>query len=113
MAKIKLKFPHTYVIIFSIIIFCAIMTWIVPGGQFERKKVTIEGIEREVIVPGSFKYIDNQPQTWEVFSAFYKGFARASEIVVFILIIGAAFWILNLSKAIDVGNTHFWALQKN
>jgi uncharacterized ion transporter superfamily protein YfcC len=28
---------------------------------------------------------------------------RASEIIVFILIIGGAFWILNLSKAIDVG----------
>ncbi len=98
-----MKFPHTYVIIFSIIVFCAALTWIVPGGQFEREKVVNNGIEREVIVPGSFKYIDNVPQTWQIFSAFYKGFARASEIIVFILIIGGAFWILNLSKAIDVG----------
>jgi len=51
----------------------------------------------------SFRYIDNQPQTWEIFSAFYKGFVRSPKIIVFILILGGAFWILNESRAIDMG----------
>lgn len=97
------KFPHTYVIIFFIIIVSAMLTWIIPGGSFEREITVIDGIERSVIKPGSFHYIDNSPQTWQIFSAFYKGFDKAAEIIVFILIIGGAFWILNLSKAIDVG----------
>lgn len=108
----KFKFPHTYVIIFSIIVFCAILTWVIPGGQFERETIVTNGIERQVIKPGSFQYVENVPQTWHVFSAFYKGFSRASEIIVFILIIGGAFWILNLSKAIDIGILSFLRFSK-
>lgn len=109
----KMKFPHTYVIIFSIIVLCAILTWIVPGGTFERETVNVNGIDRSVIIPGSFKNIDNEPQTWQVLSALYNGFIRASEIIIFILIIGGAFWILNLSKAIDVGIYSFLGASKN
>ena len=30
------KVPHTYTIVFSIIIICAILTWIIPGGEYAR-----------------------------------------------------------------------------
>jgi len=108
----KRTFPHTYVIIFSIIAFCAILTWIIPGGTFEREIVNVNGIDRAVIIPGSFQNIDNVPQTWQILSAFYNGFIRGSEIIVFILIIGGAFWILNLSRAIDVGIYSFLGTSK-
>jgi len=97
------KIPHTYVIIFSIIIIAAIFTWFVPGGTFERETITTSAGKSEVIKTDSFKYIDSAPQTWQVFSAFYKGFARSPKIIVFILILGGAFWLLNESKAIDMG----------
>lgn len=97
------KFPHTYVIIFYLIIIAAALTWIVPGGRFERKLVVVNGTEREVIAGNSFTYIENQPQTWQVFSALFDGFVDKADIIVFILMIGGAFWIMNNSKAIDVG----------
>lgn len=97
------KIPHTYVIIFSIIIIAAAFTWFVPGGTFERETITTSGGKSEVIKTDSFKYIDSEPQTWQIFSAFYKGFARSPKIIVFILILGGAFWLLNESKAIDMG----------
>jgi uncharacterized ion transporter superfamily protein YfcC len=37
-----------------------------------------------------------------VFSALFDGFVDRADIIVFILIIGGAFWIMNESKAIDV-----------
>ncbi|WP_321996489.1 hypothetical protein [Draconibacterium orientale] len=43
------KVPHTYVIIFFLIVFCALLTWIIPGGQFERESVVVNGVERSVI----------------------------------------------------------------
>ncbi len=99
----KRKIPHTYVIIFSIIIIAAISTWFVPGGQFNRvDKVLPNGNTMEVIEPGSFNYVDNQPQTWQIFSALFDGFVDRAAIIVFILLIGGAFWIMNDSKAIDV-----------
>lgn len=97
------KVPHTYVIIFSLIVFSGILTWFIPGGEFERQVVDVSGIEREVIKPGSFHFIERNVQTWEVFSAFFKGFTGTAHIIAFIIMIGGAFWIMNESKAIDIG----------
>jgi len=103
----KIVIPHTYVIIFAFIAAAALLTWILPGGEFERESVDVNGTMREVIVEGSFHDADKHPQTWQVFSALFDGFAGKADIIVFILIIGGAFWIMNDSKAIDVGIQSF------
>lgn len=97
------KVPHTYVIVFAIVVFSAILTWVIPGGSYDRTVVNVNGTDREVIVQGSYQQIESQGQSWEVFAAFFKGFVDKADIIMFILIIGGAFWIMNASKAIDVG----------
>lgn len=99
----KIAIPHTYVIVFGFIVVAAILTWLLPGGEFDRQTVDVNGTPREVIVEGSFHEADKAPQTWQVFSALFDGFAGKADIIVFILIIGGAFWIMNDSRAIDVG----------
>ncbi|MFA7136716.1 MAG: YfcC family protein, partial [Bacteroidales bacterium] len=86
----KFKIPHTFVIIFALIIISAIVTFIVPGGEYNKE--TLE-----------FSYKQSSPQSWQVLTAFYKGFTRQAGIIVFILVIGAAFWVVNSCKAIDAG----------
>jgi uncharacterized ion transporter superfamily protein YfcC len=107
----KFQIPHTYVIVFFIIALAAIFTWIVPGGEFARETIQTGNSTREVIDSQSFRYIDSNPQSWQIFSAFYDGFVRSPKIIVFILILGGAFWIMNESRAIDVGVYAF--LQKS
>ncbi len=97
------KVPNTYVIIFGIIVISAFFTWIVPGGEYSRHTQMVNGIERTVINPDSFHYTENAPQTWTIFAALFKGFVDKADIIIFILLIGGAFWILNQSKSIDVG----------
>jgi uncharacterized ion transporter superfamily protein YfcC len=98
------KVPHTYVIIFFLIALAAVATWVVPAGEFERQEVVTEsGKIVNQIVPGSFESQEQNPQTWEIMSAFFKGFQRAPGIIAFLLILGGAFWILNETKAIDMG----------
>ncbi len=98
------KVPHTYVIIFAIIVIAAVMTWFIPAGSFDRTGKTMpDGTVRQVIVQDSFHRVEQAPQTWQVFSAMFKGFVNQSEIIIFILMIGGAFWIMNASKALDVG----------
>ncbi len=109
----KRQFPHTYVIIFSIIIIAAICTWLIPAGEFNREKITVDGSTKEVIAPASYHNVEQQPQTWQILSAFYKGFVRSPKIIVFILILGGAFWILNESKAIDAGVSSFLKRSKS
>jgi uncharacterized ion transporter superfamily protein YfcC len=99
----RIPIPHTYVIVFSFILAAALLTWILPGGEFERETVDVNGTPREIIVEGSFHEAEKAPQTWQVFSALFDGFAGKADIIVFILIIGGAFWIMNDSRAIDVG----------
>lgn len=76
----KLKVPNTYVIIFTVLLVCAVSTWFVPGGE---------------------------PQTWQVFSALYEGFSQQAGIIAFVLIIGGAFWVVNSTKAVDHGIMKF------
>lgn len=106
------KVPHTYVIIFVLIIFCAVLTWIIPGGEFDREIISVNGIEREVIQPNSFHYIESNVQTWQIFSSFFDGFVNTANIIAFILMIGGAFWILNESKSIDIGIYSFLKFSK-
>jgi len=101
--KKKRQIPHTYVIVFSIIIFAAMLTWFIPGGEFQRMMVQVGEKEQLVIKSGSFSYTENHPQTWQIFSALFDGFVDKADIIVFILLIGGAFWIMNHSRAIDVG----------
>ena len=99
----KFAIPHTYVIVFAFIAAAVVLTWILPGGEFERELVDVNGTLREVIVDGSFHPSEKHPQTWQLFSALFDGFTSKADIIVFILIIGGAFWIMNDSRAIDVG----------
>ncbi len=99
----KRKFPHTFVIIFSLIVIAAISSWFVQGGEYDRvQKVLPDGSTKTIISPDSFHQVENQPQTWQIFSAMFDGFVGKADIIVFILLIGGAFWIINESKAIDV-----------
>ena len=113
----KRKVPHTFVIVFFIIVIAAVLTWIIPPGKY-----VSEQVDGETVM--TFYYADQlpeaigdnefhaEPQTWQIFSAFYKGFVKQSNIIVFILIIGGAFWIMNKSKAIDMGIHSFLKFTK-
>ncbi len=82
----KVRVPNTYVIIFIVLLVCAVSTWFVPGGN---------------------------PQTWQVFSALYEGFSQQAGIIAFVLIIGGAFWVVNTTRAIDHGIMRFIAKMQN
>lgn len=87
------KVPHTYVIIAFLIVLCAVLTWILPGGQY----VTADDGTL------SYEQTDAVPQTWQVFSAVYHGFVKQAGIIVFILVVGGVFWLLNATGAVDAG----------
>ncbi|MBR1550198.1 MAG: YfcC family protein [Bacteroidales bacterium] len=97
------RIPHTFTIVFALIVFAAVLTWVVPAGEFLRETVDVNGSTREVVVNNSFHYTERSPQTWQVFSALFNGFVDKADIIIFILMVGGAFWILNNSHAIDVG----------
>ncbi len=93
----KFKVPNTYVIIAVIIALCAVLTWFVPGGQYVKAD---DGTL-------SYEAVDSVPQTWQVLSAVYHGFVKQAGIIVFILVVGGAFWLLNATGAVEAGIQRF------
>lgn len=112
MERKKRQFPHTYVIIFAIVAFCALLTWVVPGGEFERELVEVNGARRSVVVADSYREIPRSGQSWQVFTSLFEGLLRTSDIVFYILIIGGSFWMLNESRALDVAIASFLRLAR-
>jgi len=111
------KIPHTFVIITIIILFSAILTWIVPAGIFNYETIEIGGVARDIVVENSYHTVASSPQSWQVFGSFLSGFQKQGAIIAFILIIGGAFYILNSSRSIDIGINsflrHVRSLEKN
>ena len=57
--KKKLRMPHAYTLIFMLIILVAIMTWIIPSGEFEREVVSTATGESTVAVAGTNENVAN------------------------------------------------------
>ena len=96
--KFKFRVPNTYLLIFSLLVVIAGLTWVIPGGQYERAIVN----GREVVVQNSFKYVESNPQGFfALFIAPLKGFVEAALIIGFILIVGGAFNVLAKTDAIN------------
>jgi uncharacterized ion transporter superfamily protein YfcC len=105
--KKSFKIPSTFTIVFFIVVLACVATWVVPSGEFVRETVQVENSKREVVVPDSYHLVEHVPQTWQLFSAFFNGFIKTAHIIVFIFIVGGAFWIFNFTKAIDRGVSAF------
>ena len=116
--KKKWKVPHVFVLLTSVIFICSILTWIIPSGSFDRQKKTVDGHERTLLVPGTFKAIDKQYSLNNLFlgeqvegkaspagiksflTAVPRGLEAAADIIFFIFIIGGAFGILQRTGVI-------------
>lgn len=87
--------PHTFVILFFIVVIAAVCTWIVPSGEFDYEKATINNVERTLVIPGSFHKIPKQEANpaglIDVMSSFHKGMISASEVMMLIFIVNGAF----------------------
>lgn len=92
-----IKVPGTYTIIFAMIMLSALLTWFLPGGEY------VKGEEGTL----SYRDVESVPQLFGVFTALYHGFVKQSGIIIFILIVGGSFWLLNSTGAISVGIGRF------
>jgi uncharacterized ion transporter superfamily protein YfcC len=103
------RFPTAYTILFFLIILVAVLTWIIPAGQYDR--LMNEAVGREVAVAGTYKAVEANPQGFvDVMLAPIAGFydpesyvANAIDVALFVLFLGGFLGIVNYTGAIDVG----------
>ena len=94
----KLRVPHTFALLFGLIVISAAATHWIPAGSFDR--VVRQG--REVVDPASYHRVEASPAgVTEVFLAFPKGLLETARIVFYIFLIGGAFAVVNATGAIE------------
>lgn len=108
--KFKFQLPHVYTLAFILIIAFAILTWVLPSGQFERQLLETPAGEREVAIAGTYSVIDKVTEAGdlrqgvlEVLMAPTRGIQAAADVVAFILLIGGTFQILTKTNAMNRG----------
>ena len=63
----------------SIIVVAAVLTWVLPAGQFDRK--TDPQTHRSVVVPGSYKSVARHPVgAWGTLISVPQGLVEAGEV---------------------------------
>ena len=83
----RFKIPHIYVLLVSMVIICAVLTWILPAGEFDRA-VNTQGYN--VVVPGTYHEVESTPVgVMDTIGALYNGMVNAGSIVFFVFIVSA------------------------
>ena len=99
--KKEFQMPNSFALLFIIIAVMAILTYLIPAGQFER----IEGATgRLEVIPGSYQLIEKTPETiFDIFLAIPEGIISAAGMVVCTLMIGGGMEVVSKSGALHIG----------
>lgn len=100
--KRNFKMPHTYVLLFGVIVFAGLLTYILPAGQFDRYEDPETG--RELVDAESYSSVEANPQNlFDMLMAVPKGMENGAYIIFFVFIVGGAFGIIQSTGVIDRG----------
>ena len=96
-SRAKRMLCNTYFLVFAIMATVAVLTWVLPTGQYDR----IEEAGRTMAIAGSFHPVAKAPQgLGDILAAPVKGFTQCAEIIAFILVVGALFTIIERTGAV-------------
>ena len=109
--KFKIHMPHVITLIFFLIIIVAILTWVLPSGEFERTIMETSTGEREVAVAGTYHTVEKIAEDGtdlrqgipQILMAPGKGIQSMVEVLAFVFIIGGVFQIMAKTNALNMG----------
>ena len=80
----RVKMPHTYVILITILVIMTVLTHIIPAGQYQRVEDPVSG--KMIVVPGSFEFVDiKAPGFFDIFLSLQRGYVDAANIMFLII----------------------------
>ncbi|MCX5792894.1 MAG: hypothetical protein NTY45_11880 [Elusimicrobia bacterium] len=92
------------IVVFGMCVLFSLLTFIIPGGEFERRHIEVMGVQREVVVPGSFRPVPSVPQgparTWTLFM---RGALDGAERSFLIMLAAGAITAIISTNAISAG----------
>ena len=94
------RVPSSYVLLFYIIIALSIATYFIPAGIYERTIDVNTGVN--YVIPNTYTEVEKTPVTiFEFFKAIPQGLFESSNIIIFVLIIGGCFGVIQATGLTD------------
>lgn len=88
MSKKQFKMPHSYVIIFMLLIFVSVLTYVIPAGEYTRI-TTATGLK--MVDSTSYHLVKSRPVgIWLIPNFVMKGLIKQANIIFPLLVIGGA-----------------------
>ncbi len=96
------KVPSPILILVCVIVLCAIASYVIPAGVYERVKDVNTG--KMVVDPSTFHFVTQNPTGFlDFFTAINKGFKGGISIIAFLFMVGGSLGILAKTGAIVAG----------
>ena len=95
----KVSFPHTFVIIFVMIVIAVGLTWVVPAGTYDFVK---SASGRKVVDPATFHYIQSASVNPLLIPLYIiKSFSKRIDLMMVIFMAGSAFHVVTKTGALQ------------
>lgn len=92
------------VILFFLCVLFSLLTFIIPGGAFDRRTLEVMGHARSIVVPGSFHDVPAIPQGFrELWTVFMRGAIEGADRSFVIMLSAGAMTAVIATGAIDAG----------
>ncbi|MCM3079362.1 YfcC family protein [Brevibacillus invocatus] len=101
-AKKRFNMPHTYAILFIMIVLAALLSYILPAGEFERIQDPESG--KTIVVSNSYHQVESSPVSFfDMFKSIPTGMQKGAQIIFYIFIVSGVFGIIRSTGAIEAG----------
>lgn len=93
-----MRFPHPLALLIGCIALAALLTWVLPSGQFTRRDDAATG--RSVVVAGTYAPVAPTPVgPFAAVVAIPRGMADASAVIFYVFLVGGAFGVIERTGA--------------
>lgn len=115
----RLRVPHVFPLLLGVIAACALLTYVLPAGTYDRAEVRLEsGSTRQVVVPGTYRQLPKEVSATGILlaqpggdaarptsivgllTAVPRGMEASADIIFLIFIVGGVFGILQRTGTI-------------
>lgn len=95
----KMKVPHTFIIIFALIVAAVILTWIIPAGMYDFVK---NASVKKVVDPATFHYVKSSGvNPLKIPLYIIQAFSKRIDLVMVILMAGSAFHVVTKTGSLQ------------
>jgi len=95
----RLRFPHPLVLLVLCVLLAALLTHVLPAGEFQRREDAATG--RQVVVAGTYAPVEPSPVgPFQALVGIPKGMGEAASVIFYVFLVGGAFAVVERTGAL-------------